>query len=334
VITRRGTPGYVTPSWYVGGHPDMYGAAALLYTLLTGNLPDKMGRSAFLWPPQGEASLSAAERAEWKRLHGIIRRATDEKVAERFVDFAAMASALRNELPAKAKLPRVLISALTLAGVAAATVLAGFRGKQVQPSPQPPTNGQSGNGQATTGSGQTPALTEDQKADYKALAGMIQGYIQDGNYANALASVEDLLSTYPQARTQPAYSIARAMALKGLGRIDEAKDELRKDIHLSPQITPMATRKDMWEEFGDLAEAENDLTRILNKFGPNTFPLFLRADIRAQRGNFAGVLADKQAALAYKPEEPEQKRLVETMWEPLATKYPGYGDYLKTQPEK
>ena len=89
VITRRGTPGYVTPSWYVGGHPDMYGAAALLYTLLTGNLPDKMGRSAFLWPPQGEASLSAAERAEWKRLHGIIRRATDEKVAERFVDFAA-----------------------------------------------------------------------------------------------------------------------------------------------------------------------------------------------------------------------------------------------------
>ena len=27
-ITRRGTPGYATPSWYRGGLPDMYGAAA------------------------------------------------------------------------------------------------------------------------------------------------------------------------------------------------------------------------------------------------------------------------------------------------------------------
>jgi serine/threonine protein kinase len=95
VITRRGTPGYATPSWYDGGHPDMYGAAATLFTLLTGNLPDKMGRSAFLWPPQGEKSLAESERAEWKRHHSIIRRATDEKVAERYVDFSAMAGALK-----------------------------------------------------------------------------------------------------------------------------------------------------------------------------------------------------------------------------------------------
>jgi len=85
-------------------------------------------------------------------------------------------------------------------------------------------------------------------------------------------------------------------------------------------------------EFGDLEDAEKDLTRILDKFGPNSFPLFLRADIRAQRKDFAGVLADKQAALAYKPDEPEQKRLVETMWAPLASKYPAYGEYLKTLP--
>jgi serine/threonine protein kinase len=333
VITRRGTPGYGTPSWYVGGHPDMYGIAATLYTLLTNNLPDKMGRSAFLWPPQGEASLTEAERAEWKRLHAVIRRATDEKVAERFVDFVTMAGTLRCDQPVKSKLPRVLISALTLTGVAAATVFAGFRSKQVE-LPVPPPTGQDGNGQASKGNEQLPALTEDQKADYKALAGMIQGYIGDREYANALASVETLLSTYPQARTQPAYSIARAMALKGLGRVEEAKEELRKDIHLSPQITPMATRKDMWVEFGDLEEAENDLTRILNKFGPNSFTLFLRADIRAQRGNFAGVLADKQAAFAYKPEEPEQQRLVDAMWAPLETKYPGYAAYLKTLPEK
>ncbi len=94
IITRRGTPGYCTPSWYVGGLPDMYGVAATLFTVLTGNSPDRMGRAAFCWPPQGEATLSAEERTEWKRLHGVIRRATEEKVAERFVDFRTMARVL------------------------------------------------------------------------------------------------------------------------------------------------------------------------------------------------------------------------------------------------
>jgi len=94
VITRRGTPGYATPSWYRGGLPDMYGAAATLYTLLTGNAPDKMGRAAFLWPPKGEYSLPESERTEWKRLHAVIRRATDEKVGERYVDYRAMAAAI------------------------------------------------------------------------------------------------------------------------------------------------------------------------------------------------------------------------------------------------
>jgi serine/threonine protein kinase len=98
-ITRRGTPGYATPSWYVGGHPDMYGLAATLYALLTGNSPDRIGRAAFVWPPQGEASLSEAERVEWKRLHAVIRRATEEKVSERYVDFEAMARALAAAQP-------------------------------------------------------------------------------------------------------------------------------------------------------------------------------------------------------------------------------------------
>ncbi len=109
LITRRGTPGYGTPSWYVGGHPDMYGVAATLFTLLTGNLPDRMGRSAFLWPPQGEASLSPDEQTEWKRLHAVIRRATEESVAERYVDFKAMATAISTTQQAsepKRKRPR------------------------------------------------------------------------------------------------------------------------------------------------------------------------------------------------------------------------------------
>lgn len=329
VITRRGTPGYATPSWYVGGHPDMYGTAATLYTLLTGNSPDKMGRTAFMWPPQGENALSEIERTEWKRLHGVIRRATEEKVSERYVDFAAMVAALSNEVPAKPKLPRVLISALTVVGIAAATAVAAFRGKQAELNP-PATGDAASPDSAPATSEPVPELTQEQRADYMALVGMIQGYLQDGNHANVLASVEELLSTYPQARTQPAYSIARATALKGLGRTDEAKAELRKDIHLSPQITPMTTRKDLWEELGDLAEAENDLTRILKKFGPNTFPLFLRADIRAKRGDFPGVHADRQAAIAIKPGDPEHRRLVETMWAPFETKFPGYAAYLKT----
>ena len=329
VITRRGTPGYATPSWYAGGHPDMYGAAATLYTLLTGNSPDKMGRAAFLWPTQGEGSFSEAERAEWKRLHNVIRRAIEEKVSERFVDFTTMADAIRNELPAKPKLPRILISTLTVVGIAAATAVAAFRSKQAELHP-PATGGTSSGDPAPAPSEPTSELTQEQRADYMALVGMIQGYTQDGNHANALASVEELLSTYPQARTQPAYSIARASALKGLGRIDEAKAELQKDIHLSPQITPMTTRKELWEDLGDLPEAENDLTRILKKFGPNTFPLLLRADIRAKRSNFPGVDADRKAALAIKASDPEHQRLVETMWAPFETKFPAYADYLKS----
>jgi serine/threonine protein kinase len=96
-ITRRGTPGYATPSWYRDGLPDMFGAAATLFTLLTGNAPDKMGRAAFLWPPQGEESLPEAERAEWKRLHAVISRATEEKVAERYVNFRIMSAAVSGE---------------------------------------------------------------------------------------------------------------------------------------------------------------------------------------------------------------------------------------------
>ncbi len=322
-ITRRGTPGYATPSWYVGGHPDMYGIAATLFTLLTGNAPDKMGRAAFIWPPQGEHSVNEVERGEWKRLHAVIRRACEEKVSERFLDFRMIADALEKNRRTHPKLPRILATSLALAGVAAGTLVAAFRSKQ--PDVQDPT------GKKDVTHNPLPTLTQEQTADYQALAGMIQGYIGDGQYANALASVETLLATYPQSRTQPAYSIARAMALRGLGRVEEAKEELRKEVHLSPQIPPMAARKGLWEEFGDLPSAEQDLTRVLDKFGPNTFVLFLRADVRAQRGDFPGVLADKQTAYACNPkDESEQKRLVSTMWAPLESKYPGYADYLKT----
>ena len=96
LVTRRGTPGYSAPSWYVdaGGHADMYGAAATLFSLLTGNAPDKMGRPHFRWPPQGEASLSAKQHEEWLRIHRIILRGTEERPANRFLTYTAFIAAL------------------------------------------------------------------------------------------------------------------------------------------------------------------------------------------------------------------------------------------------
>ena len=93
-LTRRGTPGYAAPSWYVesGGNPDMWGIATTFYSLLTGNNADKMGRAAFLWPPQGEMSV---DRDLWKEFRDLILRATQEEPNERFLQFDAFADAIR-----------------------------------------------------------------------------------------------------------------------------------------------------------------------------------------------------------------------------------------------
>ena len=97
-LTRRGTPGFSAPTWFVesGGHPDMYGTATTFYALLTGNPPDKLGRAAFRWPPQGELSLSSSDREEWLAAHRVISRAIEDRPAERFRDFKHFAQALGN----------------------------------------------------------------------------------------------------------------------------------------------------------------------------------------------------------------------------------------------
>ena len=125
-LSRRGTPGYLTPSWYEAGHPDMYGVAATLYTLLTGNSPDRLGRSAFNAPPQGDASLSASERVRRKQLLAVVRRATDERPAERYRDFLAMKQALAGNLKHGRPWKRIWAGILVVAGVVAAA--AGFTG--------------------------------------------------------------------------------------------------------------------------------------------------------------------------------------------------------------
>ena len=89
------------------GNPDMWGIATTFFSLVTGNAPDKVGRAAFLWPPQGEKSVN---REIWKEFHRIILRATHENPTERFFRFDAMAEALfspDSELPVLAVWPRL-----------------------------------------------------------------------------------------------------------------------------------------------------------------------------------------------------------------------------------
>ena len=122
-LTRRGTPGYAAPSWYMesNGNPDMWGIATTFFSLVTGNAPDKVGRAAFLWPPQGEKSVN---REVWKEFHRIILRATHENPTERFMRFDAMAEALfspDSEVPILAAWPRlrhwkVLAASILLVG--------------------------------------------------------------------------------------------------------------------------------------------------------------------------------------------------------------------------
>jgi serine/threonine protein kinase len=323
MITHRGTPGYTTPSWYIGGQPDMYGAAATLYHLLTGNLPDKMGRSSFLWPPQGEKSLTTKEIVEWMRLHKVIRRACEEKTAERYLDFSAMAKNLAPSPPEVKKLPRILLATCSLIGIAAATVVAVFREKQSDWS----SRDSKATDQANT---QLPELTEEQKNDYRILVGLSEAYLKEKNYSNALATIESLLSTYPQARTQPQYSITRAAALIGLDRREEAIKELKSDVHLSPNIAAASIRQGLWFSLQEWQEAENDLSRILRKFGPNTILLYHRAESRILQDKMGAAREDQKRALAIKPNDPQQIDLVTQLWKPLEAKYPAYAHYCKS----
>ena len=147
-LTQRGTPGFLPPSWYLesSGQPDMWGLATTLYTLLTGNNPDKMGRPKFLWPPSGKDSLSLPEQKEWQRLHAVIYRATHEKAAERFRDFQTFAAAVENAGGSEGA-PRKKrgILGFVLAGLVLAAVIAWvFLARDRQPhSPTPTDSGAS-----------------------------------------------------------------------------------------------------------------------------------------------------------------------------------------------
>ncbi|NBV34527.1 MAG: hypothetical protein EBR81_12255, partial [Proteobacteria bacterium] len=151
-LTQRGTPGYSAPSWFVesGGHPDMYGSAMTLYAILTGNPPDKMGRAAFRWPPQGEQSLSAMEREAWLAIHRAIRRAVEDRPAERFVDFVSFQRSLQKERTQTKKKPQRFVYELCAFG--AAILFGGVVYFRYNDSPkQKPGGNQSSNERAVNG---------------------------------------------------------------------------------------------------------------------------------------------------------------------------------------
>jgi serine/threonine-protein kinase len=143
-LTKIGTPGYSPPSWFAG-HPDMYGAAATLYVLLTGNQPDKMGREAFKWPPQG---LSKNERKHWEYWHTLIERAISDASSEYFPDFVQFRNAFEKHFnsspetnPDEIDLPSAAVGAVGALGIVALGALAvqAFKRKPQQQAANKPT---------------------------------------------------------------------------------------------------------------------------------------------------------------------------------------------------
>lgn len=95
-LSNIGTPLYIAPSWYVGkgGNPDAYGIAATLYTLISGNLPDTLGRPAYRFP---EKEIPERERERWLHWHRCILRAVSENPGERYVSLQAFKEAVLSE---------------------------------------------------------------------------------------------------------------------------------------------------------------------------------------------------------------------------------------------
>ena len=330
-ITRRGTPGYSAPSWFVesGGHPDMFGAATTLYSLLTGNPPDKMGRAAFRWPPQGESSLSAPEKQEWQRLHRIIRRAVDERPAERFGTFGAVAKALDgNADPGSPRGPTGSRRRLLLAGLAGlvllGVVVAVLRYLPDTPKPPvaPPTAAQKSDPSNPAG------LTDKELADYKATASLAALYFDEKNYQAAFEMLKQLNAAYPVSNTFPYYSTLRAQCLYKLDRPEEAHAELRRGLlGKRLDLASFGERMKLWDALGDLPGAESEVTRIIEESSPITLHYTARARLRLQQGNFDGAEKDLLAASTL-DDDPARAGLAEKLRAGFAQEFPDYARYL------
>ena len=328
-ITRRGTPGYSAPSWFVesGGHPDMFGVATTLYSLLTGNPPDKMGRTAFRWPPQGENLLPAPEKQEWQRIHRIIRRAVDERPAERFGTFDAVAQALngRSDGPrGSAKNGRLLLAGVLVLVLAAGVTVVLKRPFRDTPKPPvaPPTAAQKSDPSNPGG------LTDKELADYKATASLAALYFDEKNYQASLEMLKQLTTSYPVANTFPYYSTLRAQCLYKLDRPEEAHAELRRGLFGKRlDLASFGERMKLWDALGDLPGAEVEVTRIIEEASPITLHYTARARLRLRQGNFDGAENDIHSA-ATLDDDPARAGLAEKLRAGFAQEFPDYARYL------
>lgn len=406
-VTRHGTPGYTAPSWYHDGHPDMYGAAATLYSVLTGNAPDRMGRSAFLWPPQGEASLLDTERSEWKRLHGVIRRAIEEKVSERYVDFKAMAAALDagTTAPLPPALPPHLTSTLPLPSpanppplpssskkshssfVAAAVVLVlaavGTAALILSPpteaikktesktsptpeilpnapiTPRPPKmvdmRGHFRSIREKVIESLPPAISIPSDGtvrldldEYAETNAILKSY-ESRDYEKCLELLNQRLAAHPELGDSRLYTLVRALVLKHLNRSKEMENLLKK-IETPPKggnLFDLNLELILLESLGQFSHAEKLVSTVIKVMPKkaNTSDKInlynLRARYRILTGNYAGALADENAALDLPPEEfanrniskqenyQEHLNSIVREWEILEQEFPQYAAYLE-----
>jgi len=326
-ITRRGTPGYSAPSWFVesGGHPDMFGVATTLYSLLTGNPPDKMGRAAFRWPPRGEGSLSAPEKQKWHGIHRIIRRAVDERPAERFRTFDEVAKALSGDTEQKSfRYRRLLQLTAVLILIAAAALIAVINPLQKKPSPPaaPGTTAQNSDPNNPGG------LTDKELADYKVTASLAVMFFSEKNYQSALDMVNQLNKTYPISNTVPYYATLRARCLYELGRPEDALAEMRRGLFGKRlDLGSFTYRMKLWEALNDLSGAEADVTRIIEEASPITLHYMARARLRLQQGNFDGAEKDIHSA-ATLDDDPHRAGLGNSLRVGWAKEFPEYAQYL------
>lgn len=98
-LSNAGTPLYLAPSWYInkGGNPDAYGLATTFYTLITGNLPDAIGRPAYRFPDKIADSISDYDKEQWLHWHRCIMRAIAENSTERFLTLQDFRNAIVSE---------------------------------------------------------------------------------------------------------------------------------------------------------------------------------------------------------------------------------------------
>jgi serine/threonine protein kinase len=357
-LTRRGTPGYVTPSWYIGGHPDMYGAAATLYTLLTGNPPDRMGRGAYTAPPQGLGSLTPHELAGHKRLHGVIRRATDERVTERYPNFLAMAEALVAEPRKQVRGNRLLWLGVLWLMVTSTVALVALCSKHHQPANEPAEHKQAreiagdilsdGNLaynslSAFVGNEFNENVSSAENDFYWTSLARMQPYScypENLDFPAAIRILDEIIEVIPNLGKQPGVVLPRLLLLQCSGETAQVEREVENPALLVPlvkgdepyyrsQILCRLHRPDKAEELLDKVIAMPNLaTRKLTK------ALQYRAGTHVRQNKFTEAAMDATKALELVEGQPIEKAELRRGLADIEKEFPRYAEYLREHPMK